>query len=59
MADLIVLGGNSAIESAAKQAGHDICVPFIGGRVDATQDLIDIKSTNFLKTKVDGFINYS
>lgn len=59
LADLIVLGGNTAIEQAAKKAGYDIKVPFIAGRTDATQSQTDIDSINYLKTKADGFINYT
>lgn len=59
LADLIVLGGNTAIEQAAKKAGYDIQVPFTPGRTDATQDQTDVASTNYLKTKSDGFINYT
>lgn len=59
LADLIVLGGNTAIEQAAKKSGYDIQVPFTPGRTDATQDQTDIATTNDLKTKSDGFINYT
>ncbi|MGC6329842.1 catalase/peroxidase HPI [Rhizorhabdus sp. FW153] len=58
MADLIILGGNSAIERAAKKAGYDVAVPFTPGRVDATQAQTDVKSYDYLKPKADGFRNY-
>jgi catalase-peroxidase len=58
MADLIVLGGCAAIESAAKKAGHDIVVPFTPGRTDATQENTDVESFAVLKPAVDGFRNY-
>lgn len=59
LADLIVLSGNTAIEEAAKSAGYSIQVPFVPGRADATQNQTDIDSINYLKTKSDGFINYT
>ncbi|WP_042143525.1 MULTISPECIES: catalase/peroxidase HPI [unclassified Pseudoalteromonas] len=58
LADLIVLSGASAIENAAKQAGHNITVPFTPGRADATQAQTDVKSFNYLKPTADGFRNY-
>ncbi|HAT1595722.1 TPA: catalase/peroxidase HPI [Legionella pneumophila] len=58
LADLIVLGGNAAIEHAAKQAGYDIMVPFTPGRTDATQAMTDVKSFEVLEPKADGFRNY-
>jgi catalase-peroxidase len=58
LADLIVLGGNAAIEQAAKAAGQDITVPFNAGRVDATQSQTDVESFNQLQPKADGFRNY-
>ena len=58
IADLIVLGGNIAIEKAAKKAGHKIKVPFLQGRGDATQDKTDVFSFGLLEPKADGFINY-
>ena len=58
MADLIVLGGNTAIEIAAHRAGHKIIVPFRPGRTDATQEETDIESVNVLEPLVDGFRNY-
>jgi catalase-peroxidase len=58
LADLIVLAGNAAIESAAKKAGHDVSVPFTPGRTDATQDMSDVDSLAYLEPKHDGFRNY-
>jgi catalase-peroxidase len=58
IADLIILGGNGAIERAAKKAGYDVAVPFTPGRVDATQAQTDVKSYDYLKPKADGFRNY-
>ncbi len=58
MADLIVLGGAAAIEKAAKDAGHDISVPFTPGRGDATQAMTDVASFAVLEPKADAFRNY-
>jgi catalase-peroxidase len=58
LADLIVLGGSAAIESAAKQAGYKVEVPFVPGRADASQVQTDIKSFSYLEPKADGFRNY-
>ena len=58
MADLIVLGGCAAIEKAAKKAGHNVNVPFVPGRGDASQDQTDIHSFGLLEPKADGFRNY-
>ncbi|AKH42757.1 catalase-peroxidase [Altererythrobacter atlanticus] len=58
LADLIVLGGNAAIEQAAQQAGYDVAVPFTPGRVDATQEQTDVASYEYLKPMADGFRNY-
>ncbi len=58
LADLIVLGGNAAVESAAADAGHDVEVPFDPGRTDATQDQTDVESFEALKPEVDAFRNY-
>ena len=58
LADLIVLGGNAAIEQAAKDAGLDITVPFSPGRADATQDQTDVDSFAPLEPFADGFRNY-
>ena len=58
IADLIVLGGCAAIESAAKAAGHAISVPFTPGRTDATMDQTDAESFDVLEPVADGFRNY-
>lgn len=58
MADLIVLGGCAAIEKAAKNAGHNISVPFTPGRGDATLEQTDAESFAVLEPKADGFRNY-
>ncbi len=58
LADVIVLGGNAAIEQAAKQAGHDVAVPFQPGRNDAAQAQTDVASFANLEPKADGFRNY-
>jgi catalase-peroxidase len=58
MADLIVLGGAAAIETAAKAAGHSVSVPFTPGRGDATQEQTDAESFDVLEPHVDGFRNY-
>jgi catalase-peroxidase len=58
MADLIVLAGNAAIEKAANNAGHEVNVPFIAGRGDASQAQTDVASFAFLEPRADGFKNY-
>jgi catalase-peroxidase len=58
LADLIVLGGAAAIEQAAKQAGHDLRVPFAPGRTDASQEQTDVESFAVLEPTADGFRNY-
>ena len=58
LADLIVLGGNAAIEEAAKNAGHTLTVPFTAGRMDASQEQTDAYSFEALEPKADGFRNY-
>ncbi|MEU6605923.1 catalase/peroxidase HPI [Streptomyces shenzhenensis] len=58
LADLIVLGGAAAVEQAAKTAGHDIQVPFVPGRTDATQEWTDAESFTALEPIADGFRNY-
>ncbi|QXE35993.1 catalase/peroxidase HPI [Streptomyces sp. GMY02] len=59
LADLIVLGGAAAVEKAAKDAGHDIEVPFAAGRVDATDEHTDAESFAALEPSADGFRNYT
>ena len=58
LADVIVLGGCAAVEQAAKNAGHDVTVPFAPGRTDASQDQTDVDAFAVLEPKVDGFRNY-
>lgn len=58
LADLIVLAGNVGVETAAKNAGVDITVPFAKGRVDATQEQTDIEQFSFMEPFADGFRNY-
>ena len=58
IADLIVLGGCASIEQAAKNAGHEIRVPFTAGRTDATQEQTDVASFAVLEPQADGFRNY-
>ncbi len=58
LADVIVLGGAAAIEKAAKDAGHDIEVPFVPGRTDASQDMTDVTSFAVLEPTADAFRNY-
>ena len=58
LADLIVLGGCTAIEQAARNAGHEVQVPFAPGRTDATQEQTDVESFNVLEPTADGFRNY-
>ncbi|MFJ9645459.1 catalase/peroxidase HPI [Streptomyces sp. NPDC101206] len=58
LADLIVLGGCAAVERAARDAGHDITVPFAPGRTDATQEQTDVDSFAVLEPAADGFRNY-
>ena len=59
LADLIVLGGCAAIESAAKKAGVEVTVPFSPGRMDATQDQTDVESFAVLEPVADAFRNYT
>jgi catalase-peroxidase len=59
LADLIVLGGCAAVEKAAKDAGHDVMVPFAPGRMDATQEMTDVNSFAVLEPKADGFRNFT
>jgi catalase-peroxidase len=58
LADLIVLGGDAAIEKGAKDAGIDVKVPFHPGRMDASQEHTDIESCKPLEPVADGFRNY-
>lgn len=58
LADLIVLGGVAGIEKAAKNAGHDVKVPFTPGRMDALAEQTDAASFAVLEPKADGFRNY-
>jgi catalase-peroxidase len=58
LADLIVLAGGAAVEKAAKDAGHDVEVPFTPGRTDASQEMTDVDSFSVLKPSADGFRNY-
>jgi catalase-peroxidase len=58
LADLIVLAGSAAVESAAKSAGYDVEVPFTPGRVDASQEQTDVESFAAIEPTVDGFRNY-
>jgi catalase-peroxidase len=58
LADLLVLGGDAAIEKAAKAAGHDVKIPFTPGRMDASQEQTDVDSFAPLEPKADGFRNY-
>ncbi|NHX40404.1 MULTISPECIES: catalase/peroxidase HPI [Haloarcula] len=59
LADLIVLGGNAAVEQAAADAGYDVTVPFEPGRTDATPEQTDVDSFEALKPRADGFRNYA
>jgi catalase-peroxidase len=58
MADAIVLAGSAAVEKAAKDAGHNVSVPFTGGRGDASAAQTDAASFDVLEPRVDGFRNY-
>ena len=58
LADVIVLGGCVAVEQAAKNAGHDVTVPFAPGRTDASQEQTDVDSFAVLEPGFDGFRNY-
>ncbi len=59
LADVIVLGGCAAVEEAARNAGHDVTVPFAPGRTDASQEQTDAESFAVLEPTVDGFRNYA
>ncbi len=58
LADMIVLGGCAAVEKAARDAGHDVTVPFTPGRVDAEQEQTDVESFEYLEPVACGFRNY-
>jgi catalase-peroxidase len=58
LADLIVLGGCAGVEQAAKNAGHEVSVPFTPGRMDALQEQTDMASFAVLEPAADGFRNY-
>ncbi|MDI5891241.1 catalase/peroxidase HPI [Halomonas rhizosphaerae] len=58
VADVIVLGGSVGIEQAAKAAGHDILVPFAPGRGDASDEMTDAPSFEYLEPLADGFRNW-
>jgi len=58
LADLIVLGGCAGVEQAAKNAGHNVTVPFTPGRTDASQEQTDVDSFAVLEPAADGFRNY-
>jgi catalase-peroxidase len=58
LADLIVLAGSAGVEKAAKNAGHNLIVPFAPGRMDASQEQTDVESMGYLEPVADGFRNY-
>jgi catalase-peroxidase len=58
LADLIVLAGSAGVEKAAKNAGHDVTVPFAPGRMDASQAQTDLDAFAVLEPNADGFRNY-
>jgi catalase-peroxidase len=58
LADLIVLAGCAGVEQAAKNAGHNVTVPFTPGRMDASLEQTDVASFEFLEPVADGFRNY-
>ncbi|MFD3543171.1 catalase/peroxidase HPI [Streptomyces sp. NPDC058662] len=58
LADLIVLGGCAAVERAARNAGHEVTVPFAPGRTDASQEQTDVETFAVLEPRADGFRNY-
>jgi len=58
LADLIVLAGSAAVEKATKDAGHNVIVSFVPGRMDASQEQTDVESMKYLEPAADGFRNY-
>ena len=58
LADLIVLAGCAGVEKAAKNAGHDVAVPFSPGRMDASAEQTDVEAFDVLEPIADGFRNY-
>ncbi|GAB0155528.1 catalase/peroxidase HPI [Chryseobacterium sp. Alg-005] len=58
LADLIVLAGNVGVEKAVQNAGYDFTVPFVAGRMDASQEQTDVESVGYLEPVADGFRNY-
>lgn len=58
LADLIVLGGCAGVEQAAKNAGHEVTIPFTAGRTDASQEQTDVEAFAPLEPNADGFRNY-
>ncbi|RNL52135.1 catalase/peroxidase HPI [Pedobacter jejuensis] len=58
LADLIVLAGSAAVEKAAANGGRQINIPFLAGRMDASQEQTDVESFNYLEPVADGFRNY-
>jgi catalase-peroxidase len=59
LADLVVVAGCAGVEQAAKNAGHDVTVPFVPGRTDASQEQTDVESFAVLEPTFDGFRNYT
>jgi catalase-peroxidase len=59
LADLVVVAGCAGVEQAAKKAGHDVTVPFVPGRTDASQEQTDVESFAVLEPTFDGFRNYT
>lgn len=58
MADLIILGGNAALEKSIKTSGYNLSIPFLAGRMDASQSQTDVESFNLLEPMADGFRNF-
>ena len=58
LADVIVIGGNAAVEEAARKAGYSVEIPFIPGRTDAIQEMTDVNSFSYLEPTADAFRNY-